>query len=142
VIEAVRRFGWHPLPDPPRGEDDVFELWMLRDLARDLGAVRRSDGGWWPRAPAGPWPASRGAVVCGRARLGGGHDFAAMVTVLAPLLGETGEVTEATLVEEVDAGAVGEGWHELASSRCRTADCLQPAGRAAMAAGDARPAPR
>jgi hypothetical protein len=23
---------------------------MLRDLARDLGAVRRSDGGWWPRA--------------------------------------------------------------------------------------------
>jgi len=42
VIEAVRRFGWHPLPDPPRGEDDVFELWMPRDLARDLGAVRRS----------------------------------------------------------------------------------------------------
>jgi hypothetical protein len=30
VIEAVRRFGWHPLPDPPRGEDDVFELWTLR----------------------------------------------------------------------------------------------------------------
>ena len=42
MIEAVRRFGWHPLPDPPRGEDDMFELWMLRDWARDLGAVRRS----------------------------------------------------------------------------------------------------
>jgi hypothetical protein len=42
VIEAVRRFGWHPLPDPPRGDDDVFKLWMLRDLERDLGAVRRS----------------------------------------------------------------------------------------------------
>jgi hypothetical protein len=76
-------------------------------------------------------------------RLGGGHDFAAMVTELALLLlGEAGEVTEATLVEEVGAGAVGEGWHELASSRCRTADCPQPAGRAAMAAGDARPARR
>jgi hypothetical protein len=42
VIEAVERFGWQPLPNPPRGEDDVFELWVLRDLARDLGAVRRS----------------------------------------------------------------------------------------------------
>jgi hypothetical protein len=42
VIEAVERFGWQPLPNPPRGEDDVFELWVLRDLARDLGGVRRS----------------------------------------------------------------------------------------------------
>jgi hypothetical protein len=42
AVEAVERFGWQPLPNPPRGEDDVFELWVLRDLARDLGAVRRS----------------------------------------------------------------------------------------------------
>jgi hypothetical protein len=38
VVEAVERFGWQPLPNPPRGEDDVFELWVLRDLAGDLGA--------------------------------------------------------------------------------------------------------
>ena len=40
-----------------------------------------------------------------------------MVTELALLLGESGEVTEATLLEEVGAGTVGEGWHELASGR-------------------------
>jgi hypothetical protein len=52
VIEAVRRFDWHPLPEPPRGEDDVFELWVLRDLARDLGTVRRS-GRWLVATHAG-----------------------------------------------------------------------------------------
>jgi hypothetical protein len=40
-----------------------------------------------------------------------------MITELALLLVEAGEVAEATLVEEVGAGAVGEGWHERASGR-------------------------
>jgi hypothetical protein len=68
VIEAVRRFGWHPLPDPPRGEDDVFELWVLRDWARDLGTVRRLGRRLVAtrarRALAGD---PGGALVCGRA---------------------------------------------------------------------------
>ncbi|HEX8929415.1 MAG TPA: hypothetical protein VGA45_10910 [Actinomycetota bacterium] len=63
VIEAVRRFGWHPLADPPRGEDDVFDLWMLRDLARDLGAVRRSGRRLVATRRPGPGQRPRGAVV-------------------------------------------------------------------------------
>jgi hypothetical protein len=60
-------FGWQPLPNPPRGEDDVFELWVLRDLARDLDAkemlqaelVARVhaavvDEGWHDRATGRP----------------------------------------------------------------------------------------
>jgi len=120
VIEAVRRFGWHPLPDPPRGEDDVLELWVLRDLVRDLGAVRRS-GRWLVathagRALAGDPEALWRAVAHW---LGSGHDFAATVTelTLLLLLVEAGELAEARLVEEVGAGVVGEGWHERASGR-------------------------
>jgi hypothetical protein len=119
VIEAVRRFGWHPLPDPPRGEDDVFELWVLRDLARDLGAVRRS-GRWLVATRAGRALAGDPeALWYGVAhQLGGGHDFAATVTELALLLlVEAGEVAEATLVERVGAGMMGEGWHERASGQ-------------------------
>ena len=53
VVEAVERFGWQPLPNPPRGEDDVFELWVLRDLAsgtflrlsdNDAGVFQMLDG--------------------------------------------------------------------------------------------------
>jgi hypothetical protein len=65
-----------------------------------------------------------------------------MVTELALLLlGEAGEVIKATLVEQVGAGAVGEGWHELASGRRRTRRLSVADWRAAMAAGGARPAP-
>jgi len=60
-------------------------------------------------------------------RLGRGPRLRPMVPELALLLlGEAGEVTEATLVEEVGAGAVGESWP--AADR-RTADCPRPAGR-------------
>jgi hypothetical protein len=72
VIEAVERFGWQPLPNPPRGEDDVFELWVLRDLARDLGAVRRSGRRrmrrWSARAGTTRPPVGPGAIgICGTA---------------------------------------------------------------------------
>lgn len=119
VIEAVRRFDWHPLPDPPRGEDDVFELWALRDLVRELGAVRRS-GRWLVathagRALAGDSEALWYAVAH---RLGSGHDFAAIVTELALLLlVDAGQVAEASLVERVTAAVVGEGWHERTSGQ-------------------------
>jgi hypothetical protein len=56
-------------------------------------------------------------VVCGRAPARQGYGFAATVTELALLLVEAGEVAEATLVERVGAGAVGEGWHEQASGQ-------------------------
>jgi hypothetical protein len=119
VIEAVRRFDWHPLPDPPRGEDDVFELWVLRDLVRDLGAVRRS-GRWLVTTRVGRTLAGDPEMLWYAVahRLGGGHDFAATVTELALLLlVEAGEVAEATLAERVNAAVVGEGWHERASGR-------------------------
>jgi hypothetical protein len=118
VIEAVRRFGWHPLPDSPRGEDDVFELWVLPDLARGRGAVRRS-GRWLVATRAGRALAGDPEVLWYAVahRLDSGHDFAATVTELALLLVEAGEVAEATLVERVGAGAVGEGWHEQASGQ-------------------------
>jgi hypothetical protein len=104
VIEAVRRFDWHPLPEPPRGEDDVFELWVLRDLASDPEAL------WYAVAH----------------RLGSGHDLAATVTELALLvLVEAGEVAEATLVQRVGAGVVGEGWHERASGRSPDAQTVR-----------------
>jgi hypothetical protein len=119
VIEAVERFGWQPLPNPPRGEDDVFELWVLRDLARDLGAVRRSGRRLVAtragRALAGDAEALWRAVA---QRLGGGDDFGAVVTelVLALLLGAD-EVLEEELVERVHAAVVGEGWHDRATGK-------------------------
>jgi hypothetical protein len=119
VVEAVERFGWQPLPNPPRGEDDVFELWVLRDLARDLGAVRRSGRRLVAtragRALAGDAEALWRAVA---QRLGGGDDFGAIVTelVLALLL-DTDEVLQAELVEGVLAAVVGEGWHDRATGK-------------------------
>ena len=127
VIEAVRRFDWHPLPEPPRGEDDVFELWVLRDLARDLGAVRRS-GRWLVATHAGRALASDPEALWYAVahRLGSGHDLAATVTELALLvLVEAGEVAEATLVQRVGAGVVGEGWHERASGRSPDAQTVR-----------------
>ena len=119
VVEAVERFGWQPLPNPPRGEDDVFELWVLRDLARDLGAVRRSGRRLVAtragRALADDTEALWRAVA---GRLGDGDDFGATVSelVLALLL-DAGEVVEAELVERVHAVVVGEGWHDRATGR-------------------------
>jgi hypothetical protein len=117
VIEAVERFGWQPLPNPPRGEDDVFELWVLRDLARDLGAVRRSGRRLVAtragHALAGDAEALWRAVA---GRLGSGDDFSAIVTELTlALLLDTGEILEAELVERVRAAVVGEGWHDRAT---------------------------
>jgi hypothetical protein len=117
VVEAVERFGWQPLPNPPRGEDDVFELWVLRDLARDLGAVRRSGrrlvATRTGRTLAGDAEALWRAVA---GRLGSGDDFSAIVTELTlALLLDTGEILEAELVERVRAAVVGEGWHDRAT---------------------------
>lgn len=59
-------------------------------------------------------------------RLGSGHDLAATVTELALLvLVEAGEVAEATLVQRVGAGVVGEGWHERASGRSPDAQTVR-----------------
>jgi hypothetical protein len=119
VVEAVERFGWQPLPNPPRGEDDVFELWVLRDLARDLDVVRRSGRRLVAtrvgRSLAGDAEALWRAVA---GRLGGGDDFGAIVTelVLALLL-DVGEIVEAELVERVHAAVVGEGWHDRVTGR-------------------------
>jgi hypothetical protein len=119
VIEAVERFGWQPLPNPPRGEDDVFELWVLRDLARDLGAVRRSGrrlvATRTGRSLAGDAEALWRAVA---GRLDGGHDFGPTVTELAlELLLDAGEMLQAELVERVHAAVVGEGWHDRTTGR-------------------------
>jgi hypothetical protein len=119
VVEAVERFGWQPLPNPPRGEDDVFELWVLRDLARDLGAVRRGGRRLVAtragRALAGDAEALWRAVA---GRLGGGDDFGAIVTELGlALLLDAGEVLQAELVERVHAAVVGEGWHDRATGQ-------------------------
>jgi len=117
VIEAVERFGWQPLPNPPRGEDDVFELWVLRDLARDLSAVRRSGRRLVAtragRSLAGDAEALWRAVA---GQFGGGDDFGAIVTelVLALLL-DASEVLQEELVERVHAAVVGEGWHDRAT---------------------------
>jgi hypothetical protein len=119
VVEAVERFGWQPLPNPPRGEDDVFELWVLRDLARDLGAVRRSGRRLVAtragRILAGDAEALWRAVA---GQLGDGDDFGAIVTELfLALLMDAGEVLQAELVERVHAAVVGEGWHDRATGR-------------------------
>ena len=119
VLEAVERFGWQPLPNPPRGEDDVFELWVLRDLARDLGALRRGGRRLVAtragRALAGDAEALWRAVA---GRLGGGDDFGAIVTELGlALLLDAGEVLQAELVERVHAAVVGEGWHDRATGQ-------------------------
>jgi hypothetical protein len=115
----ARRAFLEPLPNPPRGEEDVFELWVLRDLARDLGAVRRNGRRLLATragcALAGDAEALWRAVA---GRLGGGHDFDATVTelVLALLL-DAGEALQAELVERVHAAVVGEGWHDRTTGR-------------------------
>jgi len=119
VIEAVNRFDWHPLPNPPRGEDDVFELWALRELARDLGAVRRSGRRLLATRTGRTLTADRAALwraVAGR--LGAGQDFRAIVTELALAVLLDGQPhAQATLIERVGAAAAGEGWHDRATGQ-------------------------
>ncbi|WP_328459558.1 hypothetical protein OHA21_27415 [Actinoplanes sp. NBC_00393] len=42
VAEGCRRFGWLTLAANPRSESDIVELWTLRELAKQMGVVRRS----------------------------------------------------------------------------------------------------
>jgi hypothetical protein len=42
VAEACRRFDWLTLTANPRSESDIVELWTLRELAKQMGVVRRS----------------------------------------------------------------------------------------------------
>ncbi|MBI3686913.1 MAG: hypothetical protein HY241_06130 [Actinobacteria bacterium] len=42
VAEGCRRFDWLTLSGNPRSESDIPELWTLRELARQMGAVRRA----------------------------------------------------------------------------------------------------
>jgi hypothetical protein len=41
VVAAVERFGWRDSEKPPRSEAEVYQLWMVRDVARRLHLVRR-----------------------------------------------------------------------------------------------------
>jgi hypothetical protein len=106
VIEAVNRFDWHPLPNPPRGEDDVFELWALRELARDLGAVRRSGRRLLATRTGRTLTADRVAL------------WRAIVTEVALAVLLDGQPhAQATLIERVGAAAAGEGWHDRATGQ-------------------------
>ena len=42
VAEGCRRFDWLTLTANPRTESDIVELWTLRELAKQMGVVRRS----------------------------------------------------------------------------------------------------
>jgi len=42
VADGCRRFDWLTLTGNPRSESDIVELWTLRDLAKQMGAIRRS----------------------------------------------------------------------------------------------------
>ncbi|MEV7969275.1 hypothetical protein AB0O34_25295 [Sphaerisporangium sp. NPDC088356] len=42
VAEGCHRFDWLTLTGRPRSESDILEAWTLRELVRQLGAVRRS----------------------------------------------------------------------------------------------------
>ena len=42
VAEGCRRFDWLTLTGNPRSESDIVELWTLRDLAKQMGVIRRS----------------------------------------------------------------------------------------------------
>jgi hypothetical protein len=119
VIESVNRFEWHPLPNPPRGEDDVFELWAVRELARDLGAVRRSGRRLLATRTGRTLAADRAALwraVAGW--LGAGQEFHAAVTELVlGILLDGQPHAQATLVERVGKAAAGEGWHDRATGQ-------------------------
>lgn len=117
VIEAVDRFGWDPLPNPPRGEDDVFELWALRALADNLHAVRRSGrrllttrtGRVLAADPQALWRAVA-------SRLGAGQDFAAIVRELALAILHDGTThPRDAVVREIADTVTGEGWHDRAT---------------------------
>jgi hypothetical protein len=97
----------------------VFELWALRELARDLGAVRRSGRRLLATRTGRTLTADRVALwraVAGR--LGAGQDFRAIVTELALAVLLDGQPhAQATLIERVGAAAAGEGWHDQATGQ-------------------------
>lgn len=43
VAEGCRRFDWLTLTGNPRSESDIVELWTLRDWAKQMGVLRRSE---------------------------------------------------------------------------------------------------
>jgi hypothetical protein len=127
VIDAVNRFDWHSLPNPPRGEGDVFELWALRELARDLGAVHRRGSRLLATPTGRTLAADRTALwraVAGG--LGAGQDFCAIVTELALAILVDGQPhAEATLIQRVGAAAAGEGWHDRSTGQPPDPEAVQ-----------------
>jgi hypothetical protein len=128
VIDAVNRFGWDPLPNPPRGEDDVFELWALRDLADALRLVRRRGARMFTtqtgRTLAGN-PERLWRATC--AQLGAGRDLAALVRELALAIlhdGQPHPQNGADAADRILAAVTGEGWQHRATGQPLQADAL------------------
>jgi hypothetical protein len=105
----------------------VFELWALRELARDLGAVHRSGRRLLATATGRTLAADRTALwraVAGW--LGAGQDFCAIVTELALAILVDGQPhAEATLIQRVGAAAAGEGWHDRSTRQPPDPEAVQ-----------------
>ncbi|CAN5656817.1 hypothetical protein BH18ACT17_BH18ACT17_07430 [soil metagenome] len=118
VQTAAQRFaGWRPPLGPPRGEDDVYELQLTRELASRLRLVRRSGkklllttkGRSLLADPDRLWRAAAHAVLPD-------HSFdRATGEITLAVLGSADTVGYQELNEKVAKVIREEGWHEQRS---------------------------
>jgi hypothetical protein len=116
VQEAAERFNWWELPDrPPRSENDMWRLGVLRALLQSCGALRRVGRklvlGTRGRAllgePTGQWDTATAHLLDPD-----GFDGAAQEAALMLLLQANGMVEMRELVSEVAEVLAGSGWRD------------------------------
>ncbi|WP_169951192.1 hypothetical protein [Microbispora sp. H11081] len=127
VAEGCRRFDWLTLTGRPRSESDIPEAWTLRELVRQLGAVRRSkrslvltpEGKRLAGADTATlWPAVTAALIPSDPA-----ECAAAEVVLMLHLSEapTGYFDRCAAVADAMAG---EGWHSPATGTPIASDAV------------------
>jgi hypothetical protein len=114
--EAAERFGWWGYHLPPTGENDLPVLSELRDVAREIGALRRSRarlvvtqrGSALAEDPAALWRATAATMLAG-------DDFATAAGELAlALLVVEGSLPESRLAPVIGPVLSGGGWRDPA----------------------------
>jgi hypothetical protein len=116
VQEAGERFNWWELPErPPRSENDMWRLGVLRDILQSSGAVRRVGRrlvlGPRGRALLGE-PLAQWETATSHLLDTTGFDGAAQEAAMMLLLQANGMVEMRELVAEVAEVLAGSGWRD------------------------------
>ncbi|MEV0903105.1 hypothetical protein [Actinoplanes sp. NPDC049802] len=123
VADGCRRFDW--LTANPRSESDIVELWTLRELAKQIGAVRRS-GRRLLLSTTGKTAHAAGTPALWQAttsNLLGSDDAGAAAGEIALLLLLSGEDYDYRELNDAVAGALADqGWHDQRTGERITPD--------------------